>query len=1072
MTITGKPIDKILSSLQERAKELNCLYTVDELIAQHDLPLDDVLYSIVEAIPPGFQYPEVCQAKIQVEDKNYTPRHYAEAPWQLCSEIRAHGEVVGRICVQYTEQRPSADEGTFLKEERRLITTLAERLGFLLSQRTLGRALETWRSTVERLERPERSEWWIILDFLRRTDHHLLMRLSRRMINHLCWTGVQEAQELLGRFSPDERSGAAGFLDDNRPMLKHDIAILQQISNQTFKIAARHLSEAEIVSLIQRWIKEDKASFLVNTLESQESSLGDIVAAVERFQYISVQENELPPPVRKILRASLVRRLFTEDLNFINVAKNFIGIDDFYHLLRHIVFPAKSHGKLGGKSAGLFLAEQIVRRATEFAALLEDIKVPRTWYLTSDALLQFVHYNDLEDLFARKYLHIDQIRQDYPHVVQVFKNSHFPPEIVQGLGHVLDDFDDCPLIVRSSSLLEDRSGTAFSGKYKSLFLANQGSKKERLAALLDAIAEVYASIFSPDPIEYRAERGLLDVHEEMGIMIQEVVGTRVGPYFMPAFAGVAFSQNEFRWSPRIQRDDGLIRMVPGLGSRAVDRTSSDYPVLVAPGQPKLKVNTTPEEIARYSPTMVDVINLETNSFETVSARELFREYGGQVPDVDKMVSLFEDGRIHRPPGMRFALAEKDPVVTFDGLVGHTPFVAKMNALLRVLREKLGKPVDIEFASDGKDFYLLQCRPQSHLLDSVRTPIPPELPPDKVVFSAERYVSNGRVPDITHVVYVVPEAYAEVPELETLKRIGRAVGKLNALLPKRQFILLGPGRWGSRGDIKLGVNVTYSDINNTAMLIEVARQKGSYVPDLSFGTHFFQDLVEAGIRYLPLYPDDDGVAFNEEFLLDSPNIFADLVPDLAALADVIRVIDVPAVSDGQVLRVLMDGDEDEAVAYLAPPMKLSPDQPLLQRGQAAVGAQEEHWRWRLRMAERIAAQLDAARFGVAGFYVFGSVKNATAGVASDIDLLVHVRGDDEQRGALMTWLDGWSRALSEMNFLRTGHETDGLLDVHLVTDDDISRQTSFAAKIGAVTDAARKLPVGGERRRRAVAPPAR
>src|SRR5450756_2403429 len=149
-------------------------------------------------------------------------------------------------------------------------------------------------------------------------------------------------------------------------------------------------------------------------------------------------------------------------------------------------------------------------------------------------------------------------------MVQVFKHSHFSPEIVQGLSVALDDFQDCPIIVRSSSLLEDRLGSAFSGKYKSLFLANQGTKRERLLAVKDAIAEVYASVFGPDPIEYRSEKGLLDVHEEMGILLQEVVGTKVGRYFFPSWAGVAFSNNEFRWSPRIRREDGLVRLVPGL----------------------------------------------------------------------------------------------------------------------------------------------------------------------------------------------------------------------------------------------------------------------------------------------------------------------------------------------------------------------------------------------------------------------------------------------------------------------------------------------------------------------------
>ena len=196
---------------------------------------------------------------------------------------------------------------------------------------------------------------------------------------------------------------------------------------------------------------------------------------------------------------------------------------------------------------------------------------------------------------------------------------------------MLDDFGHTPIVVRSSSLLEDQVGAAFSGKYKSLFLANQGTKRERLAELTDAISEVYASTFCPDAIEYRAERGLLDFHEEMGIMVMEVVGNRIGKYFMPSFAGVAFSNNEFRWSPRIKREDGLVRLVPGLGTRAVDRLGDDYPTLIAPGRPNLRVNVAAEEQARYSPKKADVINLETNRFETVDVRDIIRDYGERYP---------------------------------------------------------------------------------------------------------------------------------------------------------------------------------------------------------------------------------------------------------------------------------------------------------------------------------------------------------------------------------------------------------------------------------------------------------
>jgi hypothetical protein len=302
--------------------------------------------------------------------------------------------------------------------------------------------------------------------------------------------------------------------------------------------------------------------------------------------------------------------------------------------------------------------------------------------------------------------------------------------------------------------------------------------------------------------------------------------------------------------------------------------------------------------------------------------------------------------------------------------------------------------------------------------------------------------------------VDPERYGEISDLQQLRNVGRAVGRLNQLLPKRQFILMGPGRWGSRGDIKLGVSVTYSDISNTAVLLEVARKKGKYVPELSFGTHFFQDLVEAGIRYLPLYPDDPGIEFNEDFFKRSENIFTDLVPEFASLGEVVRVIDVPKEADGLVLRVLMNADLEQAVGILdEPTTEVGTVKPLTV---ADGGPTEQHWKWRLRMAKQIAGQVDPICHGIKAMYVFGSTKNATAGPASGIDLIVHDAGDPEQRRMLSAWLEGWSLALAEMNYLRTGYKSDGLLHVEFVTDRDIADQTSYAAKIGAVTDAARPL----------------
>ena len=364
------------------------------------------------------------------------------------------------------------------------------------------------------------------------------------------------------------------------------------------------------------------------------------------------------------------------------------------------------------------------------------------------------------------------------------------------------------------------------------------------------------------------------------------------------------------------------------------------------------------------------------------------------------------------------------------------------------------PVDIEFACDGEDFYLLQCRPQSYSEESKPAQIPSDIEPERLIFNARRYISNGYVPEITHIVYVDPGAYQRINNLDELKAIGRAIGALNKVLPKRRFILMGPGRWGSRGDIKLGVNVSYSDINNTAVLIEIARKSGNYQPDLSFGTHFFQDLVEASIRYLPLYPDEDHIVFNEEFLTGSENMLPELLPEYASLAHTVHVIDVRKQTGGLILKVLMNAELPEAVGMLEKPGEF------FETSRREIvyhsASSNDHWRWRIRMAEQIAASLDAKRFGVTALYLLGSTKNASARPDSDIDLLVHFSGTDEQRQELLAWLEGWSLCLDEINFSRTGVKKNGLLDIHFISDGDMKANAGLAARINAPTDAARPL----------------
>lgn len=1053
-----RPIERLLQSLQERAKELNCLYEVEQALNRPDLPLEEAFSKVVEAIPPGWQYPDICAARIEYGGRGFSSADFRTTEWELCADITVQEEAVGRIRVCYLEERPREDSGPFLREEERLVSTIAERLGHAILYHQLHSMHRQWEDASRRAVTETEAAWREPMRLLRRTDRALYLRIARKMVNHLAWMGLEGAHDLLQISTQEAEEQIDGSADRNVPAPVWMLDDSPLLSGRPFELAAGSIPDEEILALIQNWITEGRASFFPKLLNNPRATVSELSEGLRRFHHLVADGAELSEATLDDLRVTLVRRFLTTQLAFLRIAKKVVDPSDFVALLDGVILESSSHSRLGGKTAGLFLAERALRRRADEDPDLARFKVPKSRYLPAEWIYEFIEHNDLEEVLQQKYRDIGQIRHEYPNIVQLFKNSRFPPAMVSAVSMALDELGEGPIIVRSSSRLEDRLGSAFSGKYKSLFLANQGTKRQRLEALLDAIAEVYASVFGPDPITYRVERGLLDFDEEMGILINEVVGRRVGDYFLPAFAGVAFSHNEFRWSARIAREDGLIRLVPGLGTRAVDRTPDDYPVLAVPKKQHLRVNTTVEEIIRYSPTKIDVVNVQKGTFETLEIQDLLAQVGVAFPGFSDVFSVVSDDTLRRPIAMLCDPVNDTLVADFGGIFENSKLIHRLSKILDTLEQAFETPIDIEFAVDGQDLYLLQCRPQSSADDEVPAPIPADLPAKDILFSADRHVSNGVVPDITHVVFVDPEGYRRLETKNDLLMVGRAVGDLNKILPKRQFILMGPGRWGSRGDLKLGVRITYADINNTAVLIEMAHKTGSYVPDLSFGTHFFQDLVEARIRYLPLYPDEVEGGLDRRFFMSCPNLLEEMAPEFAGLADVVKVIEIPAVARGRVLRVLMNADLDRAVGVLVDPETPAFDG--LALPQAAVGDHTEgYWKWRLRMAERLAAEMDGKRFGVEALYLIGSTKNANAGPSSDIDLVIHFRGDDAQRRDLMGWLDGWSLCLGEINFLRTGYTTGGLLDIHLISDEDIEKRTPFAAKIGAITDPARELPLG-------------
>lgn len=1060
MTEKAKDSNKLMNSLRERTKELNCLYKIDEILMS-DESLEKRLQEVAEYIPHGWYDPDHCEARIIYMRKSYESKNYREGIVEILENLVINGSNVGTISVSYTDKVPKLDkEEPFLEEEKKLIKTLARRISHTILHDSLSRMFKE-EEVIEKPDSKEGTESWrTILNMLLITDNKLYKILSRRLLNYLSFIGITDATALLNRWT-GQISTKDADLDHqgiNQPIPRQQFEVNYELVEEIFAIASRELSDEQILNLLQKWIGENRIEHLINVLDDHASSLTEIIEAMDTHRGIISDKASLSEPVQNALRVSLIRRLVSRKLDYISRLKKSVSIEDLYDLTKTLILPARSHGQLGGKGAGIFMAKQVLKIAGQNDPVLSNIKTPSTWYISSDGILDYVHHNRLEELLEYRYRYLAEIRLEYPNLIQLFKNCAFSPEMTQGLSMTLDSMGDYPLIVRSSSLLEDSVEAAFSGKYKSLFIANQGTKSERLEALMDAISEVYASMFGPDAIEYRNERNLLDFQEEMGILIQQVVGTRVGKYYMPSFSGVAFSQNEFRWSSRIKRNDGLLRIVPGLGTRAVDRLGDDFPVLAAPGQPGLRVNTSVEETVRYAPKYMDVINLEKRRIETVKVEDVISEYGSQYPQVGKVFSTHKDGMIRRVT--RLTDFENEYVIpTFEGLLSpEAGFLRTMRNILITLEQGCGFPVDIEFAADSEDLFILQCRPQSSWEHSEEVHLKDKPDPDDIVFSADRYVSDGFIKEINHVVYVDPLEYDNLKELDQLVTVGRIVGMLNSILSKKSFILMGPGRWGSRGDIKLGVQVTYSDINNTAALIEMAFQKGSYVPDLSFGTHFFQDLVEAGIRYLPLYPDDSSVIFNKAFFEKSENVLCNILPDCYNLDHVVKVIDVKASTGGRILRIAMSGEEGEAIAYLASADDSAVEESSLLLHTTAIhnSNPDEHWLWRQRMAETMASNIDPDQYGIKGIYLFGSTKNASSGPCSDIDLLIHFEGDDRTRELLKSYLCGWDVSLCEMNYIRTGFKTEHLLDVHIVTDKDIEEKQSYALKIGSVNDPARPL----------------
>jgi hypothetical protein len=613
------------------------------------------------------------------------------------------------------------------------------------------------------------------------------------------------------------------------------------------------------------------------------------------------------------IKAVLIRTMISDQLAYLNIARKWFTVTD----LKDIYLRKIGYGKIGGKSAGMMLAYRILKESAP-QDVKEAVRIPVSYFLASDLYYVFMANNGLVHWSDQKYKPEAQMRSEYPRIVWDFVKGKFPEDILERLQEILAEAGKRALIVRSSSLLEDNFGTSFAGKYSSFFCPNQGTPEENLTDLTEAIARVYASCVNPNALLYRHAKGLVDYDERIAVLLQFVEGEQFGHYFMPQASGVAFSRNLYRWSPQIRKEDGFLRLVWGLGTRAVESIGNDHPRLVALSHPLLQPADSVEEIHRHSQQYVDLIDLEQNALKTYPIGEILTP---QYPSLRYIAQVEADGYLSTLSSSMVDVNRL--VISFDGLLRRTAFARRMKELLVTLERSYDSPVDTEFTAEVVDpntthpevrITLLQCRPQSHLRDSHEVELPASVDPAEVIFSTRRMVPRGIVTGICWVLFVPPEGYFSLTSAINRNRLERTIGGINADLKGENFICVGPGRWGTSTP-DLGVGIDYGDIYCTRALIELTGK--GVGPDLepSFGTHFFQDLVESNIYPLNVNLDDPDTVFNRDFFYGTPNHLNEFIHPEEGLQDALRLIKVEDFCEGCSLTLVMNDDAGKALAFL-------------------------------------------------------------------------------------------------------------------------------------------------------------
>ncbi|MBI5686399.1 MAG: pyruvate, phosphate dikinase [Verrucomicrobia bacterium] len=611
-------------------------------------------------------------------------------------------------------------------------------------------------------------------------------------------------------------------------------------------------------------------------------------------------------PAEKVREAfdHLSSMVLSRDEAILKLAAKYLTLEDVLAIRDRMI----GVGLIGGKAVGMLLARAILKKANpRFEDLLE---AHDSFYVGSHVFYTFLVRNGVWRIRQKQH-NPETFLEGIDEARAIILGGKFPDYTVEQLAQMLDYFGEAPYIVRSSSLLEDNYGNAFAGKYDSVFCVNQGTREQRLQALLDTLRRVYASAMSERALRYRLRRGLLDKDEQMALLVMRVSGSAYNQLFYPQMAGVGFSYNPYVWNKEIDPKAGVVRLVFGLGTRAVDRADDDYTRVVALNAPEKRPESNFDEVCEYSQHRVDYLDLAANRLVSSYFSELLAEQ----PDLPlDMITSLDESQQHR-------------VLTFDGLLKRTDFVKDIHDILRILEDAYQHPVDIEFTANfvneqNYKINLLQCRPlQVQGLDLVELPdvnIPAE---NRIIEAHGAVIGQSRILDVGRIIYVVPALYGKLP-IPQRYEVARLIGRINQACKSetQTLMLLGPGRWGTASP-DLGIPVNFTEINHVGVLCEIVAMRENLIPDVSLGTHFLNELVEMNMLYLALFPHQSQNLLNEGFFLNAPNRLLDIIPQAGALKDIVRVINVADLSkDRQTITVRADALEQCVVVYWQPALQ--------------------------------------------------------------------------------------------------------------------------------------------------------